>query len=88
MAEITAKEIENEDFVQHAEVRIPIENAEEVRKAFETIAALRKRALDHLEVKDNPDDGAVDDYVSVDFKKVEGGGAQAVAILEVMMVSL
>lgn len=79
MDEITQTEIANEDFIQHAELRIPIDNPEEVRKAFEVIAALRQRALDHLEVDD---DNA--DCTSVEYKKVEDG----MAVVEVMQVNV
>jgi hypothetical protein len=84
MAEITVREIDNEDFVQHAEVRIPVDNPEEVRQALAVIARLRKRALDHLQVDDNDEDGAEKDYVAVDYKKLDGD----VAVVEVMMVAL
>lgn len=84
MAEITMREISNENFVQHAELRIPVENAIEVKKAFEVIAELRKRALEHLQTPDNEADGAEDDYVAVEYKKLDGD----VAVVEVMMVAL
>jgi hypothetical protein len=84
MSEITMREISNENFVQQAELRIPIDNPEEVRQAFAVIARLRKRALEHLDVKDNAEDGAAEDYVAVDYKKLDGD----VAVVEVMMVAL
>jgi hypothetical protein len=84
MPEITVREISNENFVQHAEMRIPIDNPEEVRQAFAVIARLRKRALEHLKVEDNDEDGAEKDYVAVEYKALDGD----VAVVEVMMVAL
>lgn len=84
MAEITMQKIADEDFVQRAELRIPIDNPDEVKKAFEIVAAIRKRAIEHVGAVDNDEDGAEDDYVTVDFKTVDGD----VAVVEVAMVSL
>lgn len=64
--DIVVKELENTDYVQHAELRIPIDNPDEVRKAFEVIHALRKRALDHLEVDEENADATAVTYMAVD----------------------
>jgi hypothetical protein len=79
MADIEMEEIRNEDFVQEAKLRIPIDNPEEVKKAFEIVNAVRKRALAHVEVdEDNAD------YTAVDYLTVENG----VAIVTVAQVSV
>lgn len=77
--EITVREIENTDFVQHAELRIPIDNPDEVKKAFEVVHALRKRALDHLEVTEENADATALTYVKVDGD---------VAVIEVEQVNV
>lgn len=77
--DITVREIANTDYVQHAELRIPIENAEEVQKAFDVVHALRKRALEHLGV-----DEANADATAVTYMRVENG----VAIVEVEQVNV
>lgn len=79
MADITMKELENTDFVQHAELRIPIDNAIEVQKAFEVVHALRKRALAHLGVTEENADATAVTYVKVDGD---------VAVLEVEQVNV
>lgn len=70
MADITIRKIRDEDFVQEAELRIPIDNHDEVKKAFEVIGALRKRALEHLAVDDENAD-----YTAIEYKAVEDGAA-------------
>lgn len=77
--DITMREIENTDFVQHAEVRITVENPDEVKKAFEVIHGLRKLALDHLGVSEENADATAVTYVKVDGD---------VAILEVEQVNI
>lgn len=66
MADIVMRELENTDFVQHAELRIPVDNPEEVRKAFEVVHALRKRALEYLDVTEENADATAVTYVKVD----------------------
>lgn len=73
------KELENTDYVQHAELRIPIDNPDEVKKAFEVIHALRKRALDQLGVTEENADATAVTYVQVDGD---------VAVLEVEQVNV
>lgn len=73
------KELENTDYVQHAELRIPIDNPDEVKKAFEVIHALRKRALDQLGVTEENADATAVTYVQVDGD---------VAVIEVEQVNV
>lgn len=77
--EITVREIENGDFVQHAELRIPIDNQDEVKRAFEIVHALRKQALDHLAVTEENADATAITYVKVDGD---------VAVIEVEQVNV
>lgn len=79
MADIKQEEIRNEDFVQEAKLKIPVDNPDEVKRAFAIVNDLRKRALDHLDVdEDNAD------YTAVDYLEVEGG----VAVLTVSQVNV
>ena len=66
MAEITVRKIKDTDFTQHAELRIPIDNADEVKKAFEVVHALRQRALEQLGVTEANADATAVTYVKVD----------------------
>lgn len=77
--EITMRELNNTDFVQHAELRIPVDNPDEVRAAFVTIDRLRKRALEHLGVDEENADATAVTYVKVDGD---------VAVLEVEQVNV
>lgn len=79
MPEITVRKIEDNDIVQHAELRIPIDNAIEVKRAFDVIHELRRRALDHLGVDEENADTTAVTYVKVDGE---------VAVLEVEQVNV
>jgi hypothetical protein len=79
MADIEMEEIKNTDFVQEAKLRIPIDNPEEVAKAFMIVNVIRQRALAHVEVNE---DNA--DYTAVDYLTVEGG----VAVVTVAQVNV
>lgn len=79
MADITMRELNNTDLVQHAELRIPIDNPDEVRAAFITIERLRKRALEHLGVTEENADAT-----AVTYKEVDGD----VAVIEVEQVNI
>lgn len=79
MVDIEMEEIKNDDYVQEAKLRVPIDNPDEVKRAFEIVNAVRKRALEHLDVdEDNAD------YTAVDFLAVEGN----VAVLTVAQVNV
>lgn len=73
------RELNNTDFVQHAELRIPVDNPDEVRAAFVTIERLRQRALEHLGVTE-----ANADATAVTYLKVDGD----VAVIEVEQVNV
>lgn len=83
MAEITMKELNNTDFVQHAELRIPLEtvsgDVDEVKRAFEIVHAIRKLALEHLGVNEENADATAVTYVKVDGD---------VAVIEVEQVNV
>ena len=78
MAEIAMKEITNDDFVQEAELRIPLEllnvsagaandKRSVVVSALAFIEAVKRLAFEHLDVDD---DNA--DYTSFEYKGLEG----------------
>ena len=71
--DIEMEEIRNDDFVQEAKLRIPIDNPDEVKKAFEVVNALRKRALAHAVEDGSGEENA--DYTAVDYLEVEDGMA-------------
>lgn len=73
MADIEQREVKNDEFTQHAELRIPIEKLgmsfKEVAAAIATIDAVRKLALDHLAI-DNDNADATDVSYKLDGETV------------------
>ena len=80
--DIEMEEIRNDDFVQEAKLRIPIDNPDEVKKAFEIVNALRERALAHAVEDGSGEENA--DYTAVDYLTVEGD----VAVLTMAQVNV
>lgn len=90
MAEITMREIENDEYVQHAELRIPIEKLALPAKypinqrdcivnALAFIADVKRIAFEFFEVDD---DNA--DYTSFEYKGFDGD----VLVVEVAQVNV
>lgn len=80
MADITVRKVKDTRNVQIAELRIPIDNADEVRNALKVIDRIQKQALAKLDVTGSEDEEA-GEFVFVDFQgTVESGSAVSVVV--------
>ena len=87
MADITVRKVVDTRNVQIAELRVPIDNVDEVRNALKTLERVRKQALAKLDVTGSEDEEA-GEFVFVDYEGTAENGSTVSVVVRVASVDV